>query len=123
MNVPVACAQIWTILKDGTLRAEEKYEAVERADAVLALGLLIDDRAQELVSDIDKGDVRIRLISSVAPEDTLVEKVVELVGRRTEARAAKNFAAADSIRAELSSLGVAIKDLPGGIAECRVAKA
>ncbi len=41
-------------------------------------------------------------------------KVEELVARRTAARAAKDFAAADAQRQELLALGVEIKDTPAG---------
>jgi cysteinyl-tRNA synthetase len=41
-------------------------------------------------------------------------KVEDLIAKRNAARKAKNFAEADSLRAELTSLGVAIEDGPKG---------
>ena len=120
MNMTVACAHVWALLKDATVTAEEKYLAVAAADAVLALDLLTDDRPREVARDIERSGVRLRLVSLTAPEDSLVNKIAELASRRAEARTNRDFAAADSIRAELSGMGVEIKDLPGGVAECRI---
>ncbi|HUI93710.1 MAG TPA: cysteine--tRNA ligase [Chitinivibrionales bacterium] len=121
MNMPVACAHAWTVLKDKALSAEEKYEAIEAADTVLGLDLLKDDRAKEIISEVEKNDVRLKLISSSILETSLIDKVVSLAAARQEARRSKAFDKADRIRKELAGLGVEIKDLPGGIAECRVA--
>jgi cysteinyl-tRNA synthetase len=48
--------------------------------------------------------------SAVDPE--LVRKIEELIEKRNRAKQAKDFAAADSIRAELQGMGVTIKDMP-----------
>ena len=48
--------------------------------------------------------------SPVDPE--LVRKIEELIEKRNRAKQAKDFAAADSIRAELQGMGVTIKDMP-----------
>lgn len=120
MNIPVACAHLWTLLKDPAIGAAEKYCAVERADAVLGLDLLKDDRTQEAVSEIEKNGVRLRIVSQTAPQESLVEQIAALMAQRTEARKNKTFDKADSIRKELLGMGVAIKDLPGGVAECRI---
>ncbi|MFZ2875569.1 MAG: hypothetical protein WAZ94_13935 [Phycisphaerales bacterium] len=50
------------------------------------------------------------------PPDPAVE---DLLRRRRDARTAKDFKASDSIRDELASMGLAIKDLPGGKVEVR----
>ena len=120
MNVPVACAHLWTLLKDPAVGAEEKYCAVERADTVLGLDLLKDDRVPNAVAEIEKNGVRLRIVSQTAPQETLVEQIASLMAQRMEARKNKAFDKADSIRKELSGMGVEIKDLPGGVAECRV---
>jgi cysteinyl-tRNA synthetase len=53
---------------------------------------------------------------SVAPaEDALVGKLMELlIEVRADARNAKNFAAADKIRARLVEMGITLEDRPGG---------
>lgn len=48
-------------------------------------------------------------------------KVEELIKARNEAKAAKNFAEADRLRAEIVGMGVIIMDRPGGISEWRKA--
>ncbi|MCA9287914.1 MAG: hypothetical protein KDA05_04970, partial [Phycisphaerales bacterium] len=48
-------------------------------------------------------------------------EVTALLERRRDARAAKDFAAADQIRDQLASMGYAIKDAPGGKVEVRKA--
>jgi cysteinyl-tRNA synthetase len=120
MNVPVACAHVWSLLKDPAVAEEAKYAAMEGADAVLGLGLLTDDRPQEHVSELERSGMRLRLVSLTAPDDALVDKVAEMAARRTQARASKDFPAADEIRKELLGMGIEIKDLPGGVAECRI---
>jgi len=42
-----------------------------------------------------------------------------LLRRRRDARAAKDFKASDAIRDQLASMGLAIKDMPGGKVEVR----
>jgi cysteinyl-tRNA synthetase len=44
-------------------------------------------------------------------------RVTTLLAKRALARKTKNFAEADRIRDELLTLGVAIKDGPGGVTE------
>jgi cysteinyl-tRNA synthetase len=43
------------------------------------------------------------------------------MAQRQSARTAKAFDKADQIRKQLSDMGVTVKDLPGGVSECRVA--
>jgi cysteinyl-tRNA synthetase len=120
LNMPVACAQVWSLLKDKDLSAEEKFMAISAVDAVLALDLLKHDSPQEIVSEIEKHGVKFRLISKTAIDEKAVATIVLLMTQRLDARKDKNYEKADSIRKELVTLGVEIKDLPGGIAECRV---
>jgi cysteinyl-tRNA synthetase len=120
MNVPVACSHVWTVLKDKVISAEEKYAAIQAADAVLGLDLLKDDRKQGVVTEVDKNGVHLKFVSSSILEAAMIDQVVSLMALRQEARRSKSFDKADSIRKELAALGVEIKDLPGGAAECRL---
>jgi cysteinyl-tRNA synthetase len=52
-------------------------------------------------------------------DETLKAQVEALIAARTEARRAKDWAAADRIRAELAALGVEVLDGPGGAATWR----
>jgi len=47
------------------------------------------------------------------------DRVESLIAQRNEARARRDFAAADRIRAELASLGVILEDRPGGKTDWR----
>ena len=53
-------------------------------------------------------------------DDALKTRVEDLITRRAEARKAKDWGAADQIRAELTELGVEVLDGPGGVATWRL---
>ncbi|NMO20184.1 cysteine--tRNA ligase [Pyxidicoccus fallax] len=78
-------------------------EDVRKASSVL--GLFEDDPAQWLLRRRERA-VRERGID--------VAEVERLIGERTAARAAKDFAAADRVRATLKEKGVDIMDTPAG---------
>jgi cysteinyl-tRNA synthetase len=121
MNMTVAVSHIWALVKDPALSSEEKYAAVMGADAVLGLNLLADDRPQEIVTDVSESGIRLKLIAQSILDQTTVSRVASLMSQRQSARSEKAFDKADLIRKELSEMGVTIKDLPGGVSECRVA--
>ncbi|MFM5951724.1 MAG: DALR domain-containing protein, partial [Micrococcales bacterium] len=93
-NVPAAFAVLHDTVRQGNsaIDSGEKSEVLARAvlAMVSALNLNLADRS-EITSD-------------------LKARVEELIRLRAEARAAKDFAAADRIRAEISELGVTIED-------------
>jgi cysteinyl-tRNA synthetase len=120
MNLPAACGHLWTLLKDTGLGREEKYAAVEIADAVLALDLLTDEHQADIVTDLEKDGVQVRVVSASAVDRKLMETIASLVAERQTAKKARSFDKADGLRAALLGMGVEIKDLPGGRAECRV---
>jgi cysteinyl-tRNA synthetase len=64
---------------------------------------------------------RNRPVASEAAVD-LESKVAELLARRAEARAAKDWASSDRVRDELTALGVQIKDGPTGTTWSRVVR-
>ena len=47
-------------------------------------------------------------------DETAKDKIATLIERRNEAKKAKDYAAADAIRDELSAMGIAIMDTPSG---------
>jgi cysteinyl-tRNA synthetase len=81
-------------------------EAADRAAVLRAagrlLGLLQHDPA--------------RWLQGGADDTTAIEEAIE---RRLAARKAKDFAAADRIRAELAGQGIVLEDKPGGKTEWR----
>ena len=48
-------------------------------------------------------------------DDSLEEKVTELIQKRTEAKKNKDFAEADRIRDQLLEMGIALKDTRNGV--------
>ncbi len=48
-------------------------------------------------------------------DDELVKEIEALIAQRTEARANKDWAAADAIRDKLTAMNVAVKDSKDGI--------
>jgi len=64
---------------------------------------------------------RNRPVASKAAED-LEAQVNELLARRAAARAAKDWAASDTVRDELAALGVQVKDGPTGTTWSRVVR-
>jgi cysteinyl-tRNA synthetase len=120
MNMTVAVSHIWSLVKDGGVTAEAKYAAIKAADTVLALDLLTDDRPEEIVTDVSEAGVNLKIVSQAALDQATVSRIAELMSRRRSARKDKAFDKADEIRKLLSAMNVTIKDLPGGVSECRV---
>ena len=81
-----------TALDDGAADGPALVAAV--ADMAGGLGLTMDSG-----SDSDTDDT---------------EQIDDLVSRREQARQAKDWAIADALRAELSSLGIVVEDTPSG---------
>jgi cysteinyl-tRNA synthetase len=117
-NVPVAMAALWTMVRDKTFSAEERYCAVEAADSILALDVLKQDAPAETAREITTESGVVRLLGTSSFDDEAVQRIVTLVGERKNARTAKQFDRADVLRKELQHMGVEVKDLPGGVAEC-----
>ena len=76
---------------------------VAAADALL--GLRLDDLE---LAEVEQR----RTAEDLAPDE--VQEIERLIAERTEARAEKNWARADEIRAELDALGVQVTDTPSG---------
>ena len=59
-------------------------------------------------------DVDAALTASEAPKQDVPAEILELAQKRAEAKKAKDFAAADAIRAQINAAGWAVKDTPAG---------
>ena len=55
------------------------------------------------------------LLAKKKEADVDVGKIEDLIAQRTEAKKAKDFATADKIRDELTSMGITIKDTREGV--------
>jgi len=78
-----------------------------------ALALFHDWRARGLAGDLLAG-LELFGLGSVAERETAPAEVVELAEARERARAEKDFAEADRLRAEIAELGWDVRDVPGG---------
>jgi cysteinyl-tRNA synthetase len=103
LNTPKAMAEIFNLAKMLN-KADDEAERSRLATEILAagdlLGLLQNDPEDWFAGSDD---------AALSPDD-----IQTLIARRNEARAEKDFAAADAIRDELASKGVSIEDGPGG---------
>jgi cysteinyl-tRNA synthetase len=98
LNTAKALAAVATAARDDAVSDGELSALAEQFDAVLALGLT-DLAPTDL--DVKTGDV---------PD----EEIDALVAERDAARAAKDWAKADELRARLADLGVVVEDAAGG---------
>ena len=101
LNTSQGLTVLYDVLKSGLTDATKRY-LVEDFDTVLDLGLL--EAAEKAMRP--QG-------AQVAPE--LAEKIEGLIAKRAEARKAKDWAAADAIRDELTAMGVVMKDTANGV--------
>lgn len=99
LDTPRALARIWELIKDETSSEAHKRECLIFADSILGLGF----------TEAGEG----KKIAVIETED-LPGEVQELVEERAAARAAKNFAKSDELRAKIESLGYELKDTAEG---------
>ncbi|MDR0461910.1 MAG: cysteine--tRNA ligase [Christensenellaceae bacterium] len=99
LNTPQCIANIWTLLKKPASRAI--YEEVIKCDAVLGLNL------EKKVTECLKSGNTMSAVNAPA-------EVVALADKRVVAKANKDFATADKLRAQIEKLGYTIKDTKDG---------
>ena len=100
LNTSLAITALYDVFK-GDLSDATKLYLIADFDRVLSLGLIEAAQTQK---------------SQSAPAADLdVAKIDELIAKRTEARANKNWATADAIRDELKAMHVVIKDSKDGV--------
>ena len=110
MNTALGITCIYDILKANTGDAS-KLAAISEIDAgVLCVGLI--DAARAMNESAQAGAQTESAGADIDPE--LKAKIEGLIAERATAKKEKNFARADEIRAELSSMGVTIKDTREG---------
>ena len=101
LNAPIAVGALFTFVRKANAELDKPgvdKRALERAREVFArINSVLD-----IVPD------------ATGPDPTLTRWVEERLNARKEARARRDFAAADGIRAEIESKGVAIEDTPQG---------
>jgi cysteinyl-tRNA synthetase len=103
LNTPQAFARLFALADDLDRAVREGRDADETKAELLSLASLLG----VLQQDPDAW-------FAGAADDGLKAKVEALLQKRIEARAAKDYAAADAIRGELDGLGVIVMDGPAG---------
>ena len=93
LNTPRALAELWTLTKNNAISLAEKRRLIACMDQVLGLNL-------EVVAEIE--------------EVKLGDDIQGLIDERNSARKQGNFARADEIRRQLTSLGLVLTDTPDG---------
>ena len=96
LNTPRALPVLDELLADKLIAPADRLAALEAFDAVLGLGL----------AELKREDLRVRPAGALLAEPDIGVRLAE----RRDARAAKDFARADAIRAELADAGVEVMD-------------
>lgn len=86
LDIPKALSILWSVLRDKTLRSEEKIELIKEFDEVFALNLL------------------------KFKEEKIPQEILKLANKRELARKEKNFELADKLREEIKQKGYLIED-------------
>ena len=94
LNIPLALGVLWTMLKEQP--SDDVYRAALDMDRVFALGL---SEAEE---------------SAIEQSADIPDEVADLARRRADAKAAKEYATADELRARIEEMGYRIVDTKGG---------
>ena len=107
LNTSLAVTVLYDVLKAKTNDAT-KRKLIADFDTVLSLSLL--EKAAELAKAAK--DEAAGTAPDIDPQ--LAAKIESMIAERAEAKAAKNYARADEIRAELTAMGVTLKDSKEG---------
>jgi cysteinyl-tRNA synthetase len=103
LSTPRALAELWGLIRDPAVEPGEALSRALEMDRVLGLKL------DSVMEEADRGG---------NPE--LEGEIEKLIAERAEAKKAKNYAKADSIRAGLKERGILLEDGPGGTVWRRV---
>ncbi len=96
LNTSLGLTSVYDVLKADVSDATKRYVLGE-LDKVLSLNLLAEKEAEN------------------SADDALTAEIEELIAKRTEARAAKDWATADAIRDKLTAMNVVVVDTKDGI--------
>jgi cysteinyl-tRNA synthetase len=97
LNTAEAIGYIFEFIKDINLAFENGGDAKSASEALAVLDRVLD------------------VLGIVPEEDSIPDNIREMAARRQQARAEKDFAAADQLRDEIAALGYDLKDTPDGV--------
>lgn len=107
LNVAGAIGAINKWMKDTPEPTQADAELMNQFDAFLSVCALLPDTPQAAATGI----------ALYKPGVTPSDEIESLLAQRRDAKKAKDFAAADAIRDQLTAMGLAIMDKPGGQVE------
>jgi cysteinyl-tRNA synthetase len=102
-NMPIAVAVLFDVVKDLNKQSANTQEASDLAGVLIGLGNILgilENQPERFLQGDDDGD--------------FAQQVEALIAQRVQARADKNWAAADAVRDELNQLGVVLEEGKGG---------
>jgi cysteinyl-tRNA synthetase len=120
LNMPRAIAALWDLARDEKVTPGVRRAAAVRAEEILGLDLLKPVEVAEAASFAGENGKAIRIVSVKELSDEQKQMVAEKVRQRQKARAAKDWAMADTLRKELAAFRATVKDMPDGSAEVTV---
>ena len=107
LNTSLAITALYDLLKSGA-NAATKLALIAEYDTVLGLGL-IEEAEKQLKAKAEQAQAE-----NVPSDDPFIAEIEDMIRQRKEAKAAKNYALADSIRQTLAERGVTLIDTPQG---------
>jgi cysteinyl-tRNA synthetase len=102
-STPRALAELWGLLRDNNVPPREALDTVFNMDTVLGLRLKTETG-----------------VKTSGEDSAFVQEIEKLIDQRREAKKAKDFARADSIRQSLKDRGITLEDSPAGTAWRRI---
>jgi cysteinyl-tRNA synthetase len=91
------------------------FDFVREVNVLLDSGVVSRNEADEIAAVMTRFDSVLGVVGEVEPAETLSKEAEELIQKREAARKAKDWAAADALRAQLSALGVIVEDTAQGV--------
>lgn len=103
LNAPLCISKLWDVIKDDSIEDQTKIEVIKKTDALLGLDLIKNAEAH-----IDS-----QKASQVSP-DEIPDTIKNLLEKRKNARADKDWKLSDTLRDEVRGLGFEILDSESG---------
>ena len=107
LNTSLAITALYDLLKAKT-NAATKLALIAEYDTVLGLGL-IEEAEKQLSAKAEQ-----EAAESVRSDDPFIAEIEDMIQKRKDAKKAKDYALADSIRQALADKGVTLIDTPQG---------